>query len=69
MTDMADAAQAVEEAERASALARHAASRPARDGECIRCERPMDAHDRRHNPGATTCTRCRAADRHAGVTA
>lgn len=68
MPDLADAAQAMEEAERASALARQAATPAFRDGTCIRCDQPMGARDRRHNPHATTCTRCRDAARHAGAT-
>ena len=39
MTDLADAAQAIEEAERASALARQAAAPIGRDGTCLRCDR------------------------------
>ncbi|MBX9595082.1 MAG: hypothetical protein K2X46_12010 [Roseomonas sp.] len=59
MTDAADLAQAQEEVLRAT---RFRATDGANPGEpCDRCDRPLEPYDRRHNPNATTCTRCRKA--------
>ena len=59
MTDAADRAQQHEEVLRATRFRATAGASPG--GSCDRCERPLEAYDTRHNPNATTCTRCRKA--------
>lgn len=59
MTDAADQAQAQEEALTATRFRATAGANPGEP--CDTCERPLEAYDRRHNPNATTCTRCRKA--------
>lgn len=59
MTDAADLAQAQEEALRATRF--RATDGAATGDRCRDCERPLEPFDRRHNPNATTCTRCRKA--------
>ncbi|MFN3858407.1 MAG: TraR/DksA C4-type zinc finger protein [Caulobacter sp.] len=64
MSDVLDAAQAVEERERHASIARvrsAACLPPASDGDCIDCGDEIDPDRRRVLPGARRCLTCAEA--------